>query len=98
MIPPINHIADWRYIRQRKQKQINKGVPCEKTTRIDHNYRVGDKILIKNRSAYRYENLFRCLYKIIQTWTNGTATLRAGEIRHRINIRNIKTYNDADIE
>ena len=26
MIPPIDHIADWSYIRQRKQAQTNKDV------------------------------------------------------------------------
>ena len=35
MILPINHVTDWRYIRQCKQTQINKDAICENTTRID---------------------------------------------------------------
>ena len=98
MILPINHIAHWRYICHRKQTQINKDVTRERTTRIDHDYRVGDKFMTKNRSAYTYETPFRRLYEIFQTWTNGTVTLRMGAVSHRINIRNIKPYNYADVE
>ena len=98
MILPINQVADWRYIRHRKQTQINKGLNRENNTRIDHNYRVGDKVMTKNRSAYKYKTPFRGPYEIVQTLTNGTVTLQTGAVTHRINIRNIKPYNDADVE
>ena len=62
MILPINHIANWRYIRQRKKSQIDKYVIRENTTRIDHYYRVGDKLMTKTKSAYKYENLFKGPY------------------------------------
>ena len=51
MILTINHVADWRYIRQRKQKQINKYINRENNTRIDYNYRVGDKVTTNIRSV-----------------------------------------------
>ena len=86
MIIPINHIPDWRYICKCKQKQINKDVNHENTTRIDHDYRVGDKFMTKNRSAYKLKTPFRVPYEIIQTWKNGTVTLQTGAVIHRINI------------
>ena len=49
IIPPTNHVADWRYTRQHKQMKINKDVARENTTKIDHDYRVGDKFTTKNR-------------------------------------------------
>ena len=52
MILPINHVADWRYINQRKQTKIDKDVASENTTIIDHDYRVGDKVTTNMRSAY----------------------------------------------
>ena len=52
MILPIDHVANWRYIRQRKQTQINKNLIREKSTRIDHDYSLGDKSMIKTKSAY----------------------------------------------
>ena len=97
MILPINHVAYWRYIRQRKQTQINKDINHENTTIIDHDYIVGDKFMNKNRSAYKYETLFRGPYEIVQTWTNGTIALQTVAVTNRINISNIKLYNDADV-
>ena len=94
----INHVADWRYICQRKKTKINKDVACENNTRIDHNYRVGDKVMSKMRSAYKYETSFRGPYEIFRTWKNGTVTLRAETVTNRINIHNIKPYNYSYIE
>ena len=97
MILPTNHVADWMYIYQHKQTQIYKYINRENTTIIDHDYRVGDEFMTKDRSAYKYETPFRGLYGIFQTWTNRTVTLRMGAVTHRINIINSKTYNDADV-
>ena len=72
MILPVNHEADWRYIRQRKQTQINKDLNSENNTIIDHNYRVGYTATNKKRSAYKLKTLFKGRYEIVQTWTNGT--------------------------
>ena len=98
MIPPINHVVDCRYIRQRKQTQINKDVDLENTTIIDYDYRIGDKVITKMRLAYKYETPFRGPYEYFGTWTNGTVTLQIVAVTHRINIRNTKPYNDTDVE
>ena len=98
MILPINHVADWRHIRQLKQTQINKDVARENNTRINHDYRVCDKVMTKMRSAYKHKTPFRGRYEIVWTWKNGTVTLRTGSVTHRINICSIKPYNDADVE
>ena len=98
MILHINHVADWRYIRQHKQMHINNDVTHENTTIINHSYKVGDKILIKNRSSYKYKTPFIGPNEKNQTWTKGNVTLRTGTITHKINICNIKPHNDADVE
>ena len=98
MILPINHGVDWRYIRQRKKTQIDKDVANENTNKIDHNYRVWDKVMTKMSLANKYETLFRGPYEIVQTWENGTFTLQTGAVTQRINIYNIEPYNDAGIE
>ena len=41
--------ADWNYIRARKQKIINQNNPRENSKRAPHTYRVGDKVLFKQR-------------------------------------------------
>ena len=78
--------------------KINKDVNRENTNIIDYYYRVGYKVMTNYRSAYKYKTPFRGPCKIIHTWENGTVTLRTGAITHRINILNIKPYNDADVE
>ena len=42
-----------RDIRQRKQVQMIKYIIRENTIRIDHEYRVGDKVLANNKSGYK---------------------------------------------
>ena len=98
MILPINHVAGCKYIRQPKNTQINKYVARENNTRIDHNYRVGDKFMSKMRSVYQYKTLCRGHYEIFRTCTNGKFTLQTGAVTHRINICNIKPYNYVDVE
>ena len=59
MIPPINHVADWRCISQRKQNQLDKYVICENITIIDHDYRVADQVMMGSKYAFKYETLFK---------------------------------------
>ena len=53
MIPPINHVADWSSISQRKQNQLDKYVICENITIIDHDYRVADQVMMGSKSAFK---------------------------------------------
>ena len=98
MILPINHVADWRYICQIKQAQIDKYVIHENTTKTDHDYIVGDKVMTQTRSAYKLKTPFRGQYENFHTWTNGTFTLRMGAVKTRRIIRNIKPYNIPFVE
>ena len=66
MILPINHIADWKYIRQHKQAQTEKTVIREKSTRIDHNNRVAYRVMIRKHRALKYEKPFKGAYEIVQ--------------------------------
>ena len=53
MILPIKHIADCKYIRHIKQAQIEKDVIRKKSTTIDHNYRVGDRVMVKKHTYFK---------------------------------------------
>ena len=75
MILPIKRVEDWRYIRQRKQMKIYKDSICENTTRIDNDYRVGDKVMTITKSEYKYKTPFKVRYGIFHTWTNRNTTL-----------------------
>ena len=51
----IKHVADWEHIRQRKQLQINHNNKQENMRRNNHQYKVGDKILVKRKKNYKHE-------------------------------------------
>ena len=98
IILPINHLEDWRYIRQHKHTQIDNDVIQKNATRTNYNYRVGDKVTTLTKSDYKYKTPFKGPYKIVQTWTNGTATLIMGAVTTIVNICNIKRYNTLIVE
>jgi hypothetical protein len=47
MIFNIQHTANWEYIKQRKQHLIHKNNKRENAGRIEHTYKVGDKVLLR---------------------------------------------------
>ena len=61
MILNVKHIANWEYIRQRKQKLIDKNNQRENSKRIPYQYQEGDKILLKKGTEFKYEQPYSCL-------------------------------------
>ena len=49
----IKHVADWEHIQQRKQLQINHNNKRKTMHRNNHQYKVGDKILVKSKKKYK---------------------------------------------
>ena len=52
----ITHEANWKLIRDRKQKLINKNNERENRTRKVHKYKTEDLVLIKNDQSTKYGN------------------------------------------
>ena len=76
--------------------QINKGKI------VDHDYKVGDKVMLTNNASFKYETQYNGPFLIMQCWNNGTVTLRCGATKIKHNIININPYtcdkNDEDIK
>ena len=53
MIILIKHRVDWELIIQQKQTQINKYNTQENKHRVDYDYKVGDKFMLTNHTAYK---------------------------------------------
>ena len=51
----IKHVADWEHIWQHKQLQINHNNKRENMRRNNHQYKVGDKILVKHKKNSKHE-------------------------------------------
>ena len=63
MIPPIDHIANLRYICQREKMQIEKDVIRKKITRTDHYYRIGDKAMVRRNRLINTKHRFKVRLK-----------------------------------
>ena len=78
---------------------INKYNIQKNSKRVEHDYKVRDKVIINNHAAYKYEMPYKVPFAITQCWTNSTFTLQCGAIKIRYNIHHIKPYTaDKNVE
>ena len=92
MILLIKHTADWKLIRQKNQTKINKDTTHKNCIGVDYDYQVGDKVVLTNNSALKYETPYNGQLELTWCWTNGTVTLQYGAIKIGHNILQIKPY------
>ena len=90
----VKHIANWEHIRQQKQTRINENNKRENKSRRNHNYSIGDKILIKARKYSKHELEYEGPYEITQVNDNGTVRFQKGIVNDVTNIRRIKPYHE----
>ena len=90
----IKHVADWEHIRQRKQLRISHNNKRENMWRNNHQYKVGDKTLVKRKKNSKHELEFIGLFPITQINDNGTVRFQKGIINDATNIRRIKPLFD----
>ena len=90
--------ANWEVIRERKQKRIDYNNKRENAKRIAHEYRINDKVLLRDKSPNEVNNKFGTLewegpFPITQiNKQNGTVKLRQGSLIKTYNIRKIKPF------
>ena len=93
MLLPIPIIADLHRIRQNRQAAIDKNNAIENRKRINHDYCVGDQMMIIVKDPTALGERGKGPFTITQIHANGTVTfLRNSEVFERINIRRIKPY------
>ena len=51
MILPIKHTVDWELVRQKNQMHSNKDNIHENSKTVDHDYKVGYKVMLDNHAA-----------------------------------------------
>ena len=96
MIFNIQHIANWEYIRQNKQRLIEKNNKAENSKRIPHLYKEGDQVLLKRGTENKYESPYQSPFCIIKVNDNGTVCLRVGAVEDNYNIRRLTPYTPAN--
>ena len=87
--------ADWKLIKERKQRIINENNKRENSSRIEHEYQVNDKVLYKVPQSNKYgDNEYRGPYTICAVHNNGTVSVKMGAITETVNIRKIRPYHE----
>ena len=91
MLLPIQIKTDWAQIRQRKQDIINVNNRKENAKRIEHEYRVGEKVLLEKQGllSKRLSAPHTGPYRITHTYTNGTVRVQLGIVNERVNLRRL---------
>ena len=91
----VSFVADWQYIRERKQNLILQNNKRENKTRTDHTYQVGDQVMIRQDPHRKLEGArFTGPYTVTQVYDNGTVQLtqagNGGAVSQRWNIRQLR--------
>ena len=95
MLLPIQLKTDWARIRQRKQDIINANNKKENAKRIEHEYRVGEKVLLEKPGLISKLSAPRTgPYRITETYANGTVRIQRGIVNERVNIRRLTPYKE----
>jgi transposase InsO family protein len=95
MILNIKHTANWDYIRQRKQNLIDKNNKRENSKRIEHQYKLGQLVLLKRGTENKYEAPYTGPHTILQVNDNGTVRLKVKSVTDTYNIRRLLPYHES---
>ena len=95
MLLNIKFMADWEMIRLGKQKDVDRNNDRENSLRVDHDYHIGDKVLVTDNDIQCKLNCpTKEPYNIIQVYTNGTVRVQRGAVTERINIHHCTLYTE----
>ena len=91
----IKHKANWKFIRERKQKLIEQNNKKENAKRIPHDYKVGEKVLYRADPSSKFgADAYEGPYEVVKVNDNGTVRMRKGAVTDTVNIRNIHPYRE----
>ncbi len=90
----IPFIADWQTIGEHRQKLTDLNNASENKGRIDYDYKVGQKVLLRKEGILRNtESRWHKKPRLITSvHINGTTTVQWGNKIDRINIRRVKLF------
>jgi hypothetical protein len=94
MVLPIQFMADWGAIEQQRQKEMGCNNRRENASRISHDYKVGDRILLKKPGKHlrKLEAPRTGPHTVTAIYTSGTLRIQKGKVNERVNIRRLFPY------
>ena len=97
MVHPIQHVVEWDLIRTNKQHMIDTANLNENKSRVDWDYKEGDKVLtFDNDISRKLDSPTKGPYEIKQVHCNGTLTIQKDAVSDRINIRRCKPFFESN--
>ena len=99
MLFDILFIADWQKLGEHRQQLTDLNNACENQGRIDYDYKVGQKVLLRKEGILRNaeSRWHKKPWLITTVHTNGTITVQRGNKLERMNIRRVKPLTE-DLE
>ncbi len=96
MLFNIPFIADWKQIGDYTQHQTDCSNKCENDKRVDYDYKVGDKILIRKDDILRKaESIWKKEpWTITTVHMNGTIRIQCKTKSERIDIRRVTPFSE----
>ena len=96
MLFDVPFIADWKLIGENRQRRTDHNNDSKKKKCIDYDYKVGDKILIREdvilcKAEFRW---IKEPWTITTVHTNGTIRIKCGTKSERINIRRVTPFSE----
>jgi hypothetical protein len=96
MLFDILFIADWQKIGEHRQCLTDINNARENKGRIDYDYKVGQKVLLRKEGILRNaeSRWHKKLWLITSVHTNGTITVQRGNKIDRMNIQRVKPFEE----
>jgi hypothetical protein len=94
MVLPVKFMADWGAIEQQIQKEMGRNNKRESASIISHDYKVGDKILLKKPGKHlrELEAPITGTHMVTTIYTTGTVRIQKGKVNEKVNIRRLFPY------
>jgi hypothetical protein len=94
MVLPMKFMADLGAIEQQRQKEMACNIRRENASRMNHDYKVGDKILLKKpcKHLITLEAPITGTHTVTAIYTNGILRIQKGNVNERVNIRKLFPY------
>ncbi len=96
MLFDLPFISDWKQIGEYRQRQTDRSNERENKTRVDFNYKVGNKVLIcKDGILHKTESrLIKEPWTISTDHTNENIRIQCGAKSERINIQRVTPFSE----
>ena len=82
----------------KQQAQIDREVTNENYTRVNYDYIIGYRVMLRKHNDFKYETPFKGPYETFQIWTNRNVTIKMGAVTDRLNIQRVKPYKILEVD